>query len=308
MDTNNLMALLPDMAAFVAVVETGSFTKAAEKLGITPSGVSRQVSRMETALSSVLIERTTRRQTTTLVGLAVYEQCRNMLDSAKEAVLASEQNANEAKGRLRIASPKAFARQVLGPFLLEFTELYPQISLHVQVTDLRLDPAYHDVDITFRVAEQPYEHLVSKQIGTIRSVLCASPHYLGARGVPDSPEALAEHDCLPLGLFDGDNCWVFSQDQKKTAVTVDGRYINNHSEMRLAGVKRGLGIGIFPEFVVKSALEAGEVIEVLPGWQVHSEFQGGIFMQFNAMRFMPNKMRVFLDFIESRFSTSSVST
>ncbi|SBS30790.1 HTH-type transcriptional regulator DmlR [Marinomonas spartinae] len=306
MNTNKLISLLPDMAAFVAVVETGSFTKAAEKLGITPSGVSRQVSRMETALSSVLIERTTRRQTTTLIGLAVYEQCRNMLDSAKEAVLASEQNANEAKGRLRIAAPKAFARQVLEPFLLAFTECYPYISLHVQVTDLRLDPAYHEVDIVFRVAEQPYEHLVSKQVGTIRSVLCASPGYLRVRGLPESPEQLVEHDCLPLGLFDGDNQWVLSQGDRKVSITVDGRYINNHSEMRLAGVKRGLGIGIFPEFVVQSALKKGEVIEVLPNWQVHSEFQGGIYMQFNAMRFMPNKMRVFLDFIANRFATSNI--
>ncbi|MBJ7539832.1 LysR family transcriptional regulator [Marinomonas transparens] len=302
MDTNKLITLLPDMAAFVAVVETGSFTKAAQILGITPSGVSRQVSRMESALSAVLIERTTRRQTTTLVGMAVYEQCRNMLDSAKEAVQASESNATEAKGRLRIAAPKAFAKQVLEPFLLEFMNSYPEISLQVQVTDLRIDPAYQDVDLVFHVADQPYEHLVCKTLGSIRSVLCASPTYLAKQGTPHSPEDLVEHDCLPLGFFDGDNVWSFQQGARKMAVTVGGRYINNHSEMRLKGVKQDLGIGLFPDFVVRDSLKSGEVIEVLTDWQLNSDFQGGVHMQFPAMRFMPNKLRVFIDFMESRWA------
>lgn len=304
MDINKLITLLPDMAAFVAVVETGSFTKAAEKLGITPSGVSRQVSRMESALSAVLIERTTRRQTTTLVGMAVYEQCRNMLDSAKEAVQASESNATEAKGRLRISAPKAFAKQVLEPFLLEFMNLYPAISLQVQVTDLRIDPAYQDVDLVFHVASQPYEHLVCKTLGTIRSVLCASPVYLAERGTPNSPEDLVDHDCLPLGFFDGDNVWSFQQGGRKLAVTIGGRYINNHSEMRLKGVKQDLGIGLFPDFVVRDSLEKGDVVEVLKDWQLNSDFQGGVYMQFPAMRFMPNKLRVFIDFMENRWASS----
>ncbi|WOD06678.1 LysR family transcriptional regulator [Marinomonas sp. GJ51-6] len=301
MDTNKLIALLPDMAAFVAVVETGSFTKAAEKLGITPSGVSRQVSRMETQLAAILVERTTRRQTITAVGMAVYEQCRNMLDSAKEAVIASESNTTEAKGRLRIAVPDAFAKQVLEPLLLEFMALYPAISLHVQVTDLRLDPAYQNVDLVFHIAEQPHEHLVCKRLGKVRSILCASAEYLAERGTPKSPDDLVSHDCLPLGFFDGDNVWSFTQGDKKTQITVDGRYIINDADMRLKGVKQGFGIALFPDFVVQDALKTGEVIEVLKDWQLKSDFQGGVYMQFPAMRFMPNKLRVFIDFMMARW-------
>lgn len=301
MDTNKLIALLPDMAAFVAVVETGSFTKAAEKLGITPSGVSRQVSRMETQLAAILVERTTRRQTITAVGMAVYEQCRNMLDSAKEAVIASESNTTEAKGRLRIAVPDAFAKQVLEPLLLEFIALYPAISLHVQVTDLRLDPAYQNVDLVFHIAEQPHEHLVCKRLGKVRSILCASVEYLAERGTPKSPDDLVSHDCLPLGFFDGDNIWSFTQGDKKTQITVDGRYIINDADMRLKGVKQGFGIALFPDFVVQDALKTGEVIEVLKDWQLKSDFQGGVYMQFPAMRFMPNKLRVFIDFMMARW-------
>jgi DNA-binding transcriptional LysR family regulator len=256
---------------------------------------------METTLSSVLIERTTRRQTTTLVGVAVYEQCRQMLDSAKEAVIASENNANKAMGRLRIAAPDSFARQVLEPLLVEFMALYPAISLQVQVTDLRIDPAYQNVDLVFYVAEKPYEHLVCKTLGGVRSILCASSLYLEEYGIPNVPEDLVDHLCLPLGLFDGDNIWSFTQGIHKATVTVDGRYINNDAEMRLRGVRQGFGIAPFPDFVVQESLEKGEVVQVLSDWQLNSDFQGGIHMQFPAMKFMPNKMRVFIDFMMAHF-------
>ncbi|TCK08732.1 LysR family transcriptional regulator [Marinobacterium mangrovicola] len=298
MDLNTLMPLLPDMAAFVAVVETGSFTGAAEKMGITPSGVSRQVSRLEKALGVILIERTTRRQSTTSVGMAVYEQCRNMLDSAREAVQVSESDATEAKGRLRVAVPKALAKQVLEPYFIAFVKEYPAVSLHLMVTDERLDPARQDLDIVFHVSAEPYEHLVSKVIGRVESVLCASPAYLKERGAPAKPRDLLAHDCIPLGLLERDNHWLLSRGESRETVAVNGRYTNNHSEMRLRAVKEGLGIGIFPDFVVQDALKAGEVERVLHGFQVHSHFQGGMHMQFQPMRFMPAKMRAFIDFME----------
>lgn len=205
------------------------------------------------------------------------------------------------KGRLRIAVPDAFAKQVLESLLLEFMALFPAISLHVQVTDLRLDPAYQNVDLVFHIAEQPYEHLVCKRLGKVRSILCASGEYLAERGTPKSPDDLLSHDCLPLGFFDGDNVWSFTQGDRKTQITVDGRYIINDADMRLNGVKQGFGIALFPDFVVQDALETGEVIEVLKDWQLKSDFQGGVYMQFPAMRFMPNKLRVFIDFMMERW-------
>ncbi|SEG06275.1 LysR family transcriptional regulator [Marinobacterium lutimaris] len=298
MDINALMPLLPDMAAFVAVVETGSFTGAAAKMGMTPSGVSRQISRLEKALGVMLIERTTRRQTTTSVGLAVYEQCRNMLDNAREAVQVSESDAVEPRGRLRVAVPKALARQVLEPHFIAFAKCYPAVSLQLMVSDQRMDPARQDLDIVFHVAAEPYEHLVNRVIGRVSSVLCASPDYLRERGRPEEPCDLLAHDCIPLGLFERDNHWLLSQGDRRENVAVDGRYINNHSEMRLRAVKEGLGIGIFPDFVVCDALKTGAVDQVLSGWHIHSDFQGGIHMQFQPMRFMPAKMRVFIDFFE----------
>ncbi len=298
MDIPKLMPLLPDMAAFVAVVEAGSFTGAAEQMGITPSGVSRQVTRLEKALCVQLIERTTRRQTTTAVGLDVYEQCRNMLDNAAQAIHVTESDSIEPGGRLRIAIPKALAKQVLEPHLLAFGKAYPSVSLHVMVTDQRMDPARQDLDIVFHVSAEPLEHLVDKILGRVRSVLCASPQYINQSGMPHEPCDLLAHDCIALGLHQGDNQWLLTRGGQSEAVAVKGRYTNNHSEMRLKAVKEHFGIGIFPDFVVRDAISAGEVSRVLDGWHVQSDFQGGIHMQFQHMRFMPASMRAFIDFME----------
>ncbi|WP_010324005.1 LysR family transcriptional regulator [Marinobacterium stanieri] len=298
MDISKLIPLLPDMAAFVAVVETGSFTNAAEKMDITPSAVSRQVARLEASLAAQLIERTTRRQSTTAVGMAVYEQCRNMLDNASEALRVSESDTSIPRGRLKIAIPKALAKQVLEPHLLAFGKTYPEISLHLMVTDQRMDPARQDVDIVFHVSAEPLEHLVSKRLGSVRSILCASPDYLDRRGRPSMPADLLNHDCIPLGLNQGDNHWKLTRATQQVTLAVTGRYTNNHSEMRLRAVKEGFGIGIFPDFVVHEALAEGLVEQVLPGWHVHSDFQGEVHMQFQPMRFMPAKMRAFIDFME----------
>ncbi len=293
------MPLLPDMAAFVSVVEAGSFTGAAEQMGITPSGVSRQVTRLEKALCVQLIERTTRRQTTTAVGLDVYEQCRNMLDNAAQAIHVTESDSIEPRGRLRIAIPKALAKQVLEPHLLAFGKAYPSVSLHVMVTDQRKDPARQDLDIVFHVSAEPLEHLVDKILGRVHSVLCASPHYIKQRGMPHEPCDLLAHDCIALGLHQGDNQWVLTRDGQSEAIAVKGRYTNNHSEMRLKAVKEHFGIGIFPDFVVRNAISAGEVVQVLAEWHVQSDFQGSIHMQFQHMRFMPASMRALIDFMES---------
>ena len=205
---------------------------------------------------------------------------------------------------MRVATPGSLAREVLEPLLMEFMTLYPAISLQVQVTDLRVDPAYQNLDLVFYVAEKPHEHLVCKTLGRVRSILCAGSQYLAAYGIPDSPGDLVDHLCLAPGVFERDNGWSFTRGTHKVVVTVDGRYINNDAEMRLKGVKQGFGIAPFPDFVVRESLEKGEVVQVLADWRLNSDFQGGIHMQFPAMRFMPNKLRVFIDFMEKRWADS----
>ncbi|MGR5092852.1 LysR family transcriptional regulator [Vibrio maritimus] len=302
MDTNKLMAMLPDIAAFVTVVESGSFTAASQRLGVTPSGVSRQISRLESALNADLLERTTRKQVTTETGKIVYEYSKKIMESAADIVHVTSQDLGEVTGELRIAAPKAFSRRILQPLMLEFLAKYPEVKLRLIVSDEFIDPFGHNLDFVFELTHFPRENLVAKSLGEIKAVLCANKAYLQEHGIPFHPNNLLDHDCLYLNEQPNDNVWLFSKDEDNVKVQVHGRYSVNHSEMRLNAVKEGLGIGIFPEFVVDESIDNGEVLQVLPEWRVNSRYQGEIIMQFPQSKFTPARRRAFIDFMVESMS------
>jgi DNA-binding transcriptional LysR family regulator len=306
MDINKLHSLLPDMATFVCVVETGSFTAAANQLGITPSAISRQISRLEKALSLTLLERTTRKQFPSDSGKLAYISCRALVDNAKDVANISDVSQREAKGDLYIAVPKAFAKQVLEPLLLTFMHLYPLINVHLKITDLFIDPINGEVDMIFRLTNTPIENLVSKKLGTVRSILCASPDYLAKHSTPLHPQNLTRHSCLYLGENPKDRKWYFTKKGQEVKVVVEGRYSVNHTEMRLNAAKAGFGIAIFPDFTVQQALKNKELVQVLGDWDVNGSYQGVVNLQYVNRQFMAARMRVFIDFIEDNMINSKL--
>ncbi|EDL52265.1 putative transcriptional regulator, LysR family protein [Vibrio mediterranei AK1] len=308
MDTNKLMALLPDIAAFVTVVEAGSFTAASQRLGMTPSGVSRQISRLEAALNADLLERTTRKQVTTDTGKVVYEFSKKIMESASDIANIASQEGGEAQGELRISAPKAFSHHILEPLMLPFLDLYPKVKLRLLVSDEFVDPFGHNLDIVFELTHFPRENLVAKTLGEIKAVLCASKSYLQEHGIPFHPNNLLNHNCLFLNEQPNDNVWLFNKDGENVKVQVDGRYSVNHSEMRLNAVKSGIGIGIFPEFVVEKALREGDVLQVLPEWHINSRYQGEIVMQFPQSKFMPARRRAFIDYMVASMKPTKASS
>lgn len=303
MDINKLVTLLPDMAAFVTVVESESFSKAAQFLNMTPSGVSRQISRLENALQVTLLERTTRKQTLTIAGEEAYRYCKNIVDNAHEVIHVSDKNKNEIEGELRISTPKAFGNQVLQPLLLQFLKQYPNIKLKIKVTDHACDPINDNLDLIFNLTNQPQENLVAKSLAYIELKLCATPQYLQSNGTPTHPNDLAVHECLSLGETPHDNEWHFQQGAEKVHIKTDGRFIVNHTEMRLDAVKQHLGIGIFPSFSVSNSLENGQLLNVLPTWEVKGNYQGEVVIQYIRTKHMPNRMRVFIDFMVENFKS-----
>jgi DNA-binding transcriptional LysR family regulator len=300
MDINKLIQFLPDMATYVTVVDSGSFTKAADKLGITPSDVSQQISRLENALSVVLLKRTTRKHEVSETGWEIYQHCQLMLESAKEAVNFSSSSDIEPTGYLRIAAPKAFGMQVLEPLLASFLTQYPNIKLIVKVTEQFLNPIVDDVDVIFRITDHPTEKLVSKVLGKIDLLLCASPEYLFNNPVPSHPNDLTEHQCLHLGESLSDNQWSFSKNGQVIKVKVSARYAVNHTGMRLSGILQGFGIGVLPNFSARQALQKGDVIQVLEDWQLSGSYQGSINMQYAQVRNMPSRVRVFIDYMTNK--------
>lgn len=297
MNIQKLVTLLPDLAAFIEVVNEGSFTAAAKKLGVTPSALSKLVTRLEHALQTKLFHRTTRTLIITKTGQQVYAQSIAMVNAAKQAVELSAEDHTEPMGALTVAAPEAFLNSVLQPFVVPFLQRYPNIQLKLRAADGEIDLIRQGIDVAFKLTDKPDEHLVLKEISKTSLVLCASPNYISTRGMPEHPTDLVRHDCIYLAENDKDNIWSFFKDEAFHSIAVTGRYAINHSQMRLNGVMADLGIGIFHDFVVKDALERGEVVEVLSDWMIKSNYHGAIAMQYPQTKYMPARLRVFIDFV-----------
>ncbi|MBY7854212.1 LysR family transcriptional regulator [Vibrio fluvialis] len=297
-----LIGLLPDLATFILVVNEGSFTAAAHKLGVTPSALSKLITRLELALSVKLFERTTRKLIITQAGQKVYDQCLVMVNAAQQAVELSGSDHTEPSGALTVAAPEAFLNSVLQPFVVPFLKKYPQIQLKLRAADGEIDLFQHNIDVAFKLTDKPDENLVLRELCKTNLVLCASPDYLEERGVPTHPTQLTEHDCLYLAETDKDHLWDFLKDDEFHTVSVSGRYAVNHSQMRLNGVKNGLGIGIFHDFVVQDALAEGKVVQLLKDWTIKSNYHGAIAMQYAQTKYMPARLRVFIDYVMKHLS------
>ncbi|NVD08548.1 LysR family transcriptional regulator [Vibrio sp. JPW-9-11-11] len=301
MDTNKLIPLLSEMAIFVSVVESGSFSKTAQKLGVSPSSVSRSVTRLENALQEKLLERTTRQMRLSATGQEVYSLCSDMMNAAKLAVSAAQVDKTEVSGTLRVAAPKALSRQVLMPMVLDFIDLYPSVALQLKVADHYIDPIGDEVDVIIHITEKPTEGLIAKPLANCRLLLCASPGYLQQYGVPTHPEDIVHHNCLCLGENPRDRVWDFTNNGKKVSINVNGSFTVNHSEIRREAVIRGKGISVFPEFAIRSYIASGEVNEVLPDWHVGGKYQGSIVAQYAQSKFIPGQIKTFVEYLQQRF-------
>ena len=300
MDTNKLIPLLSDMAIFVTVVEQGNFSKAAKKLGVTPSAVSRQISRLEDALGIKLLQRTTRQLALTESGKLTFDYCKQMVESADQAVNASRSATSTVSGLLRVSAPKSLANKVLRPLFVEFLKCYPDIQLHLKVTDRILDPIHDGVDFLIHISDYPIEALVNVKIGRVEQVLCASPDFLNSHVLPTHPDDLKDLACICLGEDMTDNRWRFSNKNQQTTVQVTGSYLLNHSEMRRDAIEQGFGVGSLPDYIAHQGIETGKLIPLLTDWQLQGNYQGDICLQYVQSKYMPNKNRVFIDFMKQK--------
>ena len=300
MNTNHLIPLMSDMAIFVTVVEQGNFSKAAKKLGVTPSAVSRQISRLEDALGIKLLQRTTRQLALTESGTLTFNYCKQMVESADQAVNASRSATSTVSGLLRVSAPKSLANKVLRPLLVEFLKRYPDIQLHLKVTDRILDPIHDGVDFLIHINDNPIEALVNVKIGHVKQVLCASPDFIKKHSLPTHPDDLKYLACICLGENMADNRWRFSSKNQQTTIQVTGSYLLNHSDMRKDAIEQGFGVGPLPDYIAQQSIETRKLIPLLEDWQLQGSYQGDICLQYVQSKYMPNKNRVFIDFMQQK--------
>lgn len=302
MSINQYLTLAPQVMVFVRVVQAGSFSAAAEKMGTTPSSVSRQVASLEKTLQLTLLERTTRRQRLTPAGAEVYEYGMQMLNASQSVTEISERYTAIPQGRVRIAAPREFGFKMLAPHIATFLRAYPQVDVQLCLTDHVVDLIDDEFDLIVRITDTPPEGLAARPLMRVGHVLCASQSYLQQRGEPQHPFDLAHHDCLYLGEHPGDNNWSMKHREtgEVVEVSVHGRYAVNNCQARLEGMCHDLGIGCLPYITAYQALANESVVEVLPEWEYTTSYYGMAWILYYPNRYLPSRCRVLIDYLAAQ--------
>jgi DNA-binding transcriptional LysR family regulator len=275
---------------FIEVVETGSFTSAADKLGVSKSYISKQVKALEERFGARLLQRTTRQLTLTGVGEVFFEQCLKMsqqLDQA-ESIISSLQH--EPLGTLRIALNGTYGVQHMATAVAEFARRYPQLELDVTSSHEDVDLLRKGYDITFRYGDKLEDSsLVARKLGAHAMSLCASPAYLEQYGTPKSIEDLKHHNCLSTTR----GHWQFSQDGHTTKVKVEGSWQSEDGGAILAAAKVGIGIAQLPDFFIYDDVKSGDLVHLDFPWS----YERMAWAVYPYNRHMTTKVRLFIDFL-----------
>jgi len=287
-----------EIGVFVRVVERQSFTRAAELLGLTASGVSRIVSRLETRLGVRLIERTTRSLGLTADGADYYERCTRILREIEEADGAIARSPRGApRGRLRVDAPIEFGRFVIAPAIPEFLDAYPGVSLSLSLRDHLIDPIAEGIDVLVRMGELRESELVHRKLGTMSLVVVASPGYLARHGSPGSPGDLHEHRTLAFLTGGQPFAWRFGGNGRESRFLPTGQLQTNSIDaLRLAALA-GQGVACMLEPYVRDDLARGALEVVLAAYP---QAPITIHALYPRQRATLPKVRVFLDVLEQR--------
>ncbi len=256
------MNKLADMSTFVAVVEAGSLTEAARRMGTTKSVVSQRISQLESRLGICLVERA-RKLRVTDAGRQFYARCVAILSDVVEAEESLERQGSELRGLLRLAAPLTFGIRYLAPILSQFAKLHPDICLDVEADDRYVNLQDENFDLAIRLGELRDSSLVARNIARNHKVICASPAYLAARGVPQHPRDLHDHDGLLYAHRESNGMWQLPVDGEMQSFRIKARMRTDNGYQMLDSARAGLGLVILPMFMAADAIAADELVPVL---------------------------------------------
>lgn len=280
------------LAYFAAVVDTGSFTRAAERLGITKAVVSQQVAQLERELRTSLLVRTTRRVEPTEAGRMLHARCVMILREAEDAFDELAQAAAEPTGTLRITAPNDYGTATVVPVITAFTARYPACRVELTLSDETLDLVSGNIDMAIRVGWLADSSLQARRIGSFRQLLVGSTAFVDRIAAATSPEDLAKLPFVANMALREPLLWRFSRgDLDRQAVRMQASMAMDTTPAVLAAVRAGGGLSVLPDFLAVDDLTAGRLIHVLPAWQLPS---GGIYTVYPAARFRPPKVTAFV--------------
>jgi DNA-binding transcriptional LysR family regulator len=290
--------LLAAMRVFTKVVELENFSKAAEKLNLSPGMTSRYVAQLEGHLGVRLLNRTTRHLSLTAAGSDYCQHALQVLALVEQAAESAVREVVEPRGTLRVTSSLAFGGSHLGEAVATYLSRQPQVTVDIMLTERIVDLVEEGVDLAIRVAPSIADGLIARPICPARFIACAAPSYLRERGVPTTPDALTAHNCLTFGTSDIPPTWRFSQHGQSREVRVQGSLHGNNGNILCRAAEQGLGIIYQPTFLVYESLRAGQLVPLLPDWAADCYT---VYAVYPHRQFLPQKVRSFIDFLVARF-------
>ena len=297
------MDRLASMTAFAAVVETGSFVRAAQRLATSTSTLSRQVAELERHLGARLLNRTTRKLSLTESGQAFYERAVQLLADLEEIEGLASSSAATPRGTVRLTCSHAMGVQRIAPAIASFVARYPEVRFEVSVSDRIADLVEEGFDLAIRIGQIGSDQLVARRLGTMRLLVCAAAAYLKSHGTPRRPADLARHAVLSYAYSPNPRVWRLADRQgRHHDVRVSGPLHSTSGDLTIAAAIAGLGVIFEPDFMVKPALDAGLLVRVLPQYE---SAPGDIWAVYPSRRHLSAKVRLFVDHVARQFAAPS---
>lgn len=305
MASDQLGSVLSDIHLLTVLAQTGSFTKTAQRLGVSKASVSARISNLEKTVGLPLVRRTTRQVSLTEVGHNLVADATPAFERIGASVWAAKDLVGAPRGTIRVTAPVAFGRQHIAPVIPTFLALNPEIKIELELVDRLVNLLHEGFDVAIRHTSSPPESCIAWPLCRTRSVLVASQSYLDAHGEPQHPRDLADHNCV---LYSGERAtgvWTFVKERVRPkpapiSVPVDGTFRANNSEVMRTVVAGGLGIGMLPDFSAKGP-EGEDLVEVLGQWRVQGYFGSHLFAIRPWSAHVPQAIQCFVAYLRDHF-------
>ncbi|OED40771.1 hypothetical protein AB833_11725 [Chromatiales bacterium (ex Bugula neritina AB1)] len=288
------------MVVFSRVATLGSFSAAARELDLTPSAVSKLISRLEDRLSVRLFQRTTRSLRLTDEGSIFLESCRSILVDIEQAELEVTALQSRVTGTLNVTAISAFARTQLCKIMPEFMALHPELRVELSLTERQVDLISEHIDLAILISEEVLDQsLISRKLATNKRVICAAPSYIEKFGAPLHPDDLLNHNCLTHSSIHHFNDWQFHDGADIKVLSIDGNFRTNSASALHEAVKAGIGIARLATFVTQPSLDSGELVPLLTE---HTHDSSNILAVYPHRRHLSIRVRAFIDFLIDKFT------
>jgi len=295
------MTILPYFETFSAVVENGSFTAAADALGISKPVVSKQISQLEQHLGVQLLQRTTRSLRLTDAGEVFTRYSHKIMAEAREAEQAVLPLQHEPQGRLRISAPESLAMSLLPEMLMDFQQKFPKIELDIRISGRLVDLVEEGIDVAIRVGKLDDSSMMARRLMPCSFHACASPEYLKKHGKPKHPSELKEHNCLIYSQAPHPDNWLFKDEQGKNfSIKVNGNLRSDTGNILMNAALQDKGIFIAPTYMVAKTLEEGRLETILDQYTLTTT---GLYAVYPYSKLVSTKVRAFVDFMVESWSS-----